>query len=79
MLLMTTFVELRVVAGISRNRAGGPHAVSGRPMLIRTCHAALCRFLENSLSERRGRGMAQARHGPDMACMNQTRPHWGIV
>jgi hypothetical protein len=39
MLLITTFVELRVVAGRSRTRAGRPHAVSGRPMLIHTCHA----------------------------------------
>jgi hypothetical protein len=38
-LLITTFVELRVVAGRSRTRAGRPHAVSGRPMLIHTCHA----------------------------------------
>jgi hypothetical protein len=29
----------RVVAGKSRTRAGRPHAVSGRPMLIHTCHA----------------------------------------
>jgi hypothetical protein len=65
MLLITTFVELRVVAGTSRTQAGRPHAVSGRPMLIHTCHAhaALCRGLEKSLSERHGRGMAPARHG----------------
>jgi hypothetical protein len=58
MLLITTLVELRVVAGRSRTRAGHAHAVSGRPMLIHTCHAALCRGLEKSLSERHGRGMA---------------------
>jgi hypothetical protein len=65
MLLITTFVELRVVAGRSLTRAGRPHAVSGWPMLIHTCHAhaALCCGLENSLSERHGRGMARARHG----------------
>jgi hypothetical protein len=69
MLLITTFVELRVVAGRNRTRAGRPHAVSGRPMLIQICHAmpcralaALCRGLEKSLSERHGRGMAWARH-----------------
>jgi hypothetical protein len=62
MLLITTFVELHVVAGRSRMRAGRPHAVSGRLMLIHTCHAALCRGLEKSLSERHGRGMARARH-----------------
>jgi hypothetical protein len=69
MLLITTLVEIRVVAGRSRTQAGRPHAVPGRPMLIHTCsaHAALCRGLEKSLSERRGRGMA---------CVNQTRPHF---
>jgi hypothetical protein len=62
---LITFVELRVVAGRSRTRAGRPHAVSGRPMLIHACHAyaALCRGLEKSLSELYGRGMARARHG----------------
>jgi hypothetical protein len=39
LLLVTTFVELRVVAGRSRTRTGCPHAVSGRPMLINTYHA----------------------------------------
>jgi hypothetical protein len=65
MLMITTFVELRVVAGRSRKRAGRLHAVSGRPMLIHTCHAhaALCRGLEKSLSERHSLGMARARHG----------------
>jgi hypothetical protein len=37
--LVTPFVELLVVAGISRTRAGRPHAVSGRPMLNHTHHA----------------------------------------
>jgi hypothetical protein len=37
-------------------------------------HAALCRGLEKSLSERHGRGMARARHGRGMTCVNQTRP-----
>jgi hypothetical protein len=65
MLLITTLVDLRVVAGRSRTRVGRPHAVSGRPMLIHTCraHAVLCRDLEKSLSQRHGRGMARARHG----------------
>jgi len=31
MLLITVFVELRVVAGRSRTRAGSPQAVSRRP------------------------------------------------
>jgi hypothetical protein len=54
-----------MVAGRNRKRAGRPHAVSGRPMLIHACHvhAALCRGLQKSLSERHGRGMARARHG----------------
>jgi hypothetical protein len=38
-------------------------------------NAAVCRVLEKSLSERQGRGMAPARHGRSMECMNQTRPH----
>jgi hypothetical protein len=63
-MLLITFVELRVVAGIIRRRAGRPHVVSRRAMLIHTCHdhAALCRGREKSLSERHGRGMARARH-----------------
>jgi hypothetical protein len=61
MLLTKTFVEFRVVAGKSRMRAGRPHAVSERSMLIHTCHAhaALCRGLEKSLSEWHGRSMAR--------------------
>jgi hypothetical protein len=64
MLLITTFVELRVVAGRSRTRACRPHAVSGGPMLIHTyhAHAALFRGLEKSLSEWHGRGTARTRH-----------------
>jgi hypothetical protein len=61
MLLVTTFVELRVVAGRNRTRAGRPNAVSGRRMLIHICLAMPC--LEKSLSERHDRGMARARHG----------------
>jgi hypothetical protein len=64
-MLLITFVELRVVDGRSRTRAGRTHAVSGRPMLIHKyhAHAALCRGLEKSLSERHGRGMTRERHG----------------
>jgi hypothetical protein len=74
-MLLITFVELRVVAGRSRKRADRPHAVSGQPKLIHTCHAhaAMCGGFEKSLSGRRGHGMARVRQG--MACMNQTRPH----
>jgi hypothetical protein len=58
------FVELRVVAGRTQMRAGRPHAVSGRSMLIHTrhAHAALCRGLEKLLSEMHAHGMAQVRH-----------------
>jgi hypothetical protein len=38
-------------------------------------HAALCRGLETSLSERHIRGMAGERHRNGMACVNQTLPH----
>jgi hypothetical protein len=66
MLLITTFLELHVVAGISRTRADRPHDVSERPMLIHTYHAVPmprpCRGLERSLSERHIRGMAWERH-----------------
>jgi hypothetical protein len=68
MLLITTFMELHVIAGRSRMQAGHPYAASGRPMLILTCHVMpmpRC-GLEKSLSEWHGRGMA---------CVNQTRPH----
>jgi hypothetical protein len=40
MLLITIFVELRVVAGRSRKRAGSPQAVSRRPC----CAVALRRM-----------------------------------
>jgi hypothetical protein len=39
LLLITTFLELRVVAGRRRTRAGRPYVVSGRPILIHTYHA----------------------------------------
>jgi hypothetical protein len=46
-------------------------------MLIHTynAHAALCRGLEESLSERYGRGMAWKQHGRGIAFVDQTRPH----
>jgi hypothetical protein len=69
-----------MVAGRSRMRAGCPHAVSGRPILIHTCHAmpmprVPCRGLEKLLSERHGCGIAMAQHGHGMACVNQTQLH----
>ena len=65
MLLITVFVELRVVAGRSITRAGSPQAVSRRPC----CAVALRR---TAWSEH-GMGPAWAWHG--MASVNQTRPH----
>jgi hypothetical protein len=50
MLLITNFLELGVVAGISRTLADRQHAVS-------------CRHPEKSLSEKHIRGMAGERHG----------------
>jgi hypothetical protein len=67
MLLITNFVELRVVTGRSRKLAGRQNAISERPMLIHTYHAVAlprpCRGLERLLSERHIRGMAVKRHG----------------
>jgi hypothetical protein len=60
MLLITIFVELRVVAGRSRTRAGSPTG--------RLSTAVLCCGLEN-------KGMVRAWHGCGMASVNQTRPH----
>jgi hypothetical protein len=71
MLLITTFVELREVAGRSRTRADCPQAVSGRPILIHnampSCAVALSRRFQKSI--------IVARHGRCMTCVNQTRPH----
>ena len=55
MLLITIFVELRVVAGRSRTRAGSPQAVSQRP-----CCAVVLR--RTTWSEH-GMGAAKAWHG----------------
>jgi len=59
MLLITIFVELRVVAGRSRTRADSPQVVSRWPC---------CRGLEKN-------GKVRAGHGRGMASVNQTRPH----
>ena len=53
MLLITIFVELRVVAGRSRTRAGRPQAVSRRT----SCAVALRRTVWSE------RGMGMAWHG----------------
>jgi hypothetical protein len=59
MLLITIFVELRLVAGRSRTRTGCLQAVST---------TELCRGLEKN-------GMVRAWHGRSMASVNQTPPH----
>jgi hypothetical protein len=74
MFLITTFVKLRVVAGRSRKRAGRPHAVSGRQMLIHTCRAMpmpRCTVALRSLFQY---GMVVAWHRRGKACENQTQP-----
>jgi hypothetical protein len=72
MLLITTFVELRVVAGRSRVRAGRPHTVSGRPMLIHTCHTMpmpRCAVALRSLFQN---GMVVTWHGRGKMCESNT-------
>jgi hypothetical protein len=67
MLLITTFVKLRVVPERSRTRAGRPHAVSGRQMLIRICHAHAAPMPRCAMALRsrfqNGMVVAWARHG----------------
>src|SRR5215510_4372278 len=75
MLLITTFVELCVVTGRSRTRAGSPYAVSGQPMLIHTCHTMPMPRCAATLRSRLQNGMVVAWHGRGMACVNQTRTH----
>ena len=61
MLLITIFVELHVVAGRSRTRAGGPQAVSGQPC----CAVALRRTARRA---GHGRGMAKYESDTDALC-----------
>jgi hypothetical protein len=75
MLLTTTFVELRVVAGRSRTQAGRSHAVSGRPMLMHKCHAMPMPRCAVALISHFQNGMVVAWHGRGMAYVNQTGPH----
>jgi hypothetical protein len=77
MLRVTTFLELRMVAGRRRKLAGRQNAVR---TLFPCRHPAAtlsrtCRGLERSLSERHIRGMAAERHENGMVYVNQTRPH----
>jgi hypothetical protein len=75
MILITTFVELFVVVGRIRTREGHPHAVSGRPMLIHTCHAMPMLHCAVVLRSRLQKCMVLAWHGRGMLCVNQTRLH----
>jgi len=61
MLLITIFVELLLVAGRSRTRAGSPQAV---------CRRSCCVV---ALRKTTGQSMSWAWYG--MASVNQTRPH----
>jgi hypothetical protein len=70
MLLITTFVELRMVAGISRTRVGRPDAVSERPMLIHTCHSMPMPRCTVALRNRFQNGMVVAWHGRGMCESN---------
>jgi hypothetical protein len=76
LLLVTIFVELRVVALRIRKRAGRPHVVYGRPMLIHTYHAGPMRRCAVALRGRFQNGMIVAWQGIGMACVNQTWPHF---
>jgi hypothetical protein len=65
MLLITIFVEIRVVAGRSRTRAGSPQVVTRRPCFTVS-------VIRTAWSEH-GVDAAWAWHS--MANVNQTRPH----
>jgi hypothetical protein len=79
MLLVTNFLELRVVAGISRTLAGRQHAVCARPMLIHTYHAvsmpSSCRDPAMAFRVRFQKDIFVAWQGNGMVCVNQTRSH----
>jgi hypothetical protein len=74
MLLITTFVELCVVAGRSRMQAGDPHDVSGRPMLMHTCRAIPMPHCAVVLRSHFQNDMVVTWHGRGMACVNKTPP-----
>jgi hypothetical protein len=66
MLLITNFVELGVVAGISRTVADRQHAVT----LPRSCHDPAIALI--SLFQK---GIFVASQGNGMLCVNKTPPH----
>jgi hypothetical protein len=78
-LLITNFLELRVVAGRSWMLAGCQHAVSGRPGLINTYHAVpmllACHDPAMALRGHFQKGIFVAWQGNGMVCVNQTLPH----
>jgi hypothetical protein len=83
MLLITTFVELRVVAERSQMRAGSPQAVSRRPCcglekndMIRVWHgrgmASVNQTRPHCVNQMgKQLGMAGERHGHGMLCVNR--------
>jgi hypothetical protein len=60
---------------ILRTRVVRQHAVSGRPMLIRTYHAIPMPRCAVASKGRFPNGMGTARSWRGMACVNQTWPH----
>jgi hypothetical protein len=59
-----------------KTKAGrSPHAASGRPMLIHTCHAAPMPSCAVALRRLSQNGIVVAWHRRGMTCVNQTRPH----
>jgi hypothetical protein len=75
MLLITTFVELCVVARRTQKWAGRTHAVSGQLMLIHTCHAMPMPHCAVALRSHFQNGMVMAWHERSMACVNQIQLH----
>ena len=73
-ILLTTVVDLLVVAGRSGTWVGRPQAFSRWPMLIHTYHAAPLPCCALALKSRFQNGMVWARHGHCMVLVNQTRP-----
>jgi hypothetical protein len=79
MLLITTFVELRVVAGRSQTREGRPHAVSGQPMLIHTYYAMPMPRSAVALRSSFQNGMVVAWHGRSMGAAWHVRIKHGLT